>query len=255
MMKPPHNKNNIEIIYSRLHKNFHGDKKLFIKEKLKTPDKDYSLIKFILGKGNRYRALISAGIHGDEPGGVETVCKFLENNCFNAFANEWELTFLPCLNPFGYEYGTRENHDDKDLNRLFKHNSPPFEVMFAMSVFDKYYDLTIELHEDFSTPGFYLYQNGTNDDCLGTSILQAVKNVMPLNLSLEIDGYEAKEGIINPKNDCESMDWWPMALYSLAKGTRRCLTLETATKYSMTKRVEAHLLAIDTALKFFSRDN
>lgn len=176
-------KNDIEKIYSRLRKNFHGENKLFIDRKLKTPEKNYSLIKFILGKGNRRKALISAGIHGDEPSGIEAICSFLENNRFNTFAKGWELTFLPCLNPFGYEYGTRENHKGKDLNRLFKHNSPPPEVMFAMAVFDKSYDLTIELHEDFMTPGYYLYQKGTQpeDDCLGSNILQAIKNIMPRN--------------------------------------------------------------------------
>jgi predicted deacylase len=31
-------------------------------------------VKFVLGEGNQRKALISAGIHGDEPSGVETIC-------------------------------------------------------------------------------------------------------------------------------------------------------------------------------------
>ena len=38
----------------------------------------YPLIKIVLGKGNSLRALISAGIHGDEPGGIESILKFLK---------------------------------------------------------------------------------------------------------------------------------------------------------------------------------
>lgn len=249
--------NDIGIIYSRLHKYFHERNISFTDQKLETPRKNYSLIKFVLGEGNRRKALISAGIHGDEPSGTETICSFLENNRFHTYATEWELTFLPCLNPYGYEYGIRENHEGNDLNRLFKHNSPPPEVSFAMSVFDKSYDLTIELHEDFMSPGYYLYQKGTRaeDDCLGPHILQDVKNIMPINLSEEIDGYSANKGVVIPENDLEAMDWWPMALYSLSKGTRRALTLESATKFSMEKRVEAHLLAIDGGLAFFSGGN
>jgi len=218
---------------------------------MQTPE--HSLVKFVLGKGNRLKAMISAGIHGDEPSGVEAICSFLENNRFDNFSDEWELTFLPCLNPYGYEHGLRENHEGKDLNRLFKHESPPTEVRFAKSIFDSSYDLTIELHEDFMTPGYYLYQKGTHaeDDLLGKKILQAVKNIMPINLNGEIDGCSAQGGIIVQGN--EPMDWWPMALYSLSKGTRRCLTLETATKLSMDARIEAHLVAIDTALNYFSR--
>ena len=246
-------KNDIEIIYSRLRKHLPGENEFAINHLMETPK--YSLVKFVLGGGNRLKALISAGIHGDEPSGVEAICSFLENNRFENFADVWELTFLPCLNPYGYEYGSRENHEGKDLNRLFKNDSPPQEVKFAKSSFDKYYDLTIELHEDFMTPGYYLYQKGrrAEDDSLGEKILQDVKNIMPINLNGEIDGCSAQEGIMVPENDFKSMDWWPMALYSLFKGTRRCLTLETATKFSMDVRIEAHLVAIDTALNYFSR--
>ena len=244
-------KNDIEIIYSRLRQHLHGGNGFAINHFMQTPE--HSLVKFVLGKGNRLKAMISAGIHGDEPSGVEAICSFLENNRFDNFSDEWELTFLPCLNPYGYEHGLREKHEGKDLNRLFKHESPPTEVRFAKSIFDSSYDLTIELHEDFMTPGYYLYQKGTHaeDDLLGKKILQAVKNIMPINLNGEIDGCSAQGGIIVQGN--EPMDWWPMALYSLSKGTRRCLTLETATKLSMDARIEAHLVAIDTALNYFSR--
>ena len=157
-------KSKIELIYSRLRKQFQSNNVFSIEEKLATPDKNYSLIKFVLGKGNRQKALISAGIHGDEPGGVEAICSFLENNRFEKYSDKWELTFLPCLNPYGYDYGSRENHEGKDLNRLFRHDSPPSEVIFAKSIFDQDYDLTIELHEDFVTPGYYLYQKGTHPE-------------------------------------------------------------------------------------------
>ena len=248
-------KNDIEIIYSRLRKHLPGENGFATNLLMETPEKKYSLVKFILGEGNRRKAMISAGIHGDEPSGVEVICSFLQNNRFENFADVWELTFLPCLNPYGFEIGSRENYEGKDLNRLFKHDSPPQEVKFAKSIFDSSYDLTIELHEDFMTPGYYLYQMGTHpeDDLLGKKILQTVTNIMPINLNDEIDGCSAQGGIIVQENDFKSMDWWPMAFYSLSKGTRRCLTLETATRFSMDVRVEAHLVAIDTALNYFSR--
>ena len=44
----------------------------------KTSNGIYPLIKIVIGKDNPRRALISGGIHGDEPGGVETIVKFLE---------------------------------------------------------------------------------------------------------------------------------------------------------------------------------
>ena len=47
------------------------------------------------------------------------------------------------------------------------------------------------------------------------------------------------------------MDWWPMALYGLSKGTKMCLTLETSSLFDMEIRISAHLTAIKTAFKHF----
>lgn len=41
---------------------------------------------------------------------------------------------LPCINPWGYEYGTRENGEGHDLNREFNSSHPPQEVLFVQSV-------------------------------------------------------------------------------------------------------------------------
>ena len=92
------------------------------------------LIKIVLGKENPRRALISAGIHGDEPGGVETIVKFLQESRYLDYHDEWEITLLPCINQFGYEFGIRENHQGKDLNRFFKEDLPPLEVGFVQSI-------------------------------------------------------------------------------------------------------------------------
>jgi murein peptide amidase A len=123
----------VELIFSRIRKKLKktGFAKTLL---LNTPDKKYSLVKFVLGEGNQRKALISAGVHGDEPSGVETICALLENNRFESFLEEWELTFLPCINPYGYEYSTRENQDGKDLNRLFKNMDPPVEVAFVKTI-------------------------------------------------------------------------------------------------------------------------
>jgi len=50
------------------------------------------------------------------------------------FLDEWEITLFPCINPFGYEFGIRENHQGKDLNRLFKADLSPLEVISAQLI-------------------------------------------------------------------------------------------------------------------------
>jgi murein peptide amidase A len=214
----------------------------------------YPLIKLVLGKGNPRRVLISAGIHGDEPAGVETILSFLENNHYSSYINNWEITLLPCINPYGYEFGTRKNHDEKDLNRLFKEVQPETEVSFAQTVLSKPFELTIDLHEDNESSGYYLYQKGIDlkDDKVGFEIIDAIKNIMPINMDDEIYETSADNGVIGKAIDMYKMDWWPMALYGLSKGVERCLTLETASQFDMEIRVDAHLTAIKTALNYFS---
>jgi len=217
---------------------------------LDTPNKNYPLIKIVVGKGNLRRILISAGIHGDEPGGVETILKFFEKNYHHKYADTYEFTILPCINPHGYEYGTRENHQKQDLNRLFKSEKPPEEVEFAQSILNSKFELTLELHEDNESHGYYLYQKERNQkyEKLGLNILQSIKEIIPINLNNEIDGSKAKRGIINNNQDLANMDWWPMALYGFIKGAEISLTLEAPSQFKISRRVEAHLTAITTAL-------
>ena len=220
---------------------------------LRTPYKTYPLIKIVTGNGNFRRALISAGMHGDEPAGIEAILKFLENKSYDIYKKTWEITFLPCINPYGYEFGTRENHQRKDLNRLFKIEKPPLEVLFAQSILDSKFDLTLELHEDNESSGYYLYQKerNPNNQHLGVEILKSIEKIMPINTDNEIDGSTALDGIINNDLDLSKMDWWPMALYGISRGAQISLTLEAATQYELSSRVEAHLLGIKTALEKF----
>ena len=213
----------------------------------------YPLIKIVLGKGNSLRALISAGIHGDEPGGIESIINFLKNSKYLDYINEWEITLLPCINPYGYEFGTRTNHQGKDLNRLFKLKNPPEEVVFAQSILETDFKLIIDLHEDNESHGYYLYQTGLSKtfEKIGLEILNSLEGIMPINLETEIAGSQADQGIIGKELEILSMDWWPMALYGLSKGTQMCLTLETSSLFDMETRVHAHLTAIKTAFKHF----
>ncbi|MFQ5444535.1 MAG: M14 family metallocarboxypeptidase [Nitrospinales bacterium] len=210
----------------------------------------YPFQKIVIGKGNRRKALISAGIHGDEPAGVETLCAFLEQNHYIHHLPDWEITLLPCLNPFGYEYGTRNNHDDMDLNRLFKSTHFPSELIAIQGVLQEPFDLSLELHEDCDSSGFYLYQKERErpDSEIGRLVLEEVKKIMPINMANEIESQPAFQGLIHRLPHPEEMDWWPMSLFSIVRGVRCCLTLETSSGFPLETRIMTHLAAMRTAL-------
>ncbi|MFQ5483093.1 MAG: M14 family metallocarboxypeptidase, partial [Nitrospinaceae bacterium] len=178
---------------------------------LKTPTGQYPLVRTILGEGNQKRVLITAGIHGDEPAGVETILHLIETRALEPFLEDWEITLAPCINPTGFEAGTRENHLGQDLNRLFKTAAPPLEVTTVQSLFIHPFHLDVELHEDVDASGFYLYQKERNNPIsdLGRKVLAAVSSLVPLNPAPEIEGMPAEDGLISRLSDPEEMDWWP----------------------------------------------
>ena len=214
-------------------------------------DNTYPFPKITLGGKSLRRVLISAGIHGDEPASVETICKFLETEKYRAYLEKWEITILPCVNPYGFENNTRENYSKKDLNRSFKEFSPPIEIQLVKSVIKpSHFDLTLELHEDIDSHGYYLFQKSNMPNGLeyGTQIINSVKKIIPINLHKTIDDLSAEKGIIHRIKSINEMEWWPMAGYSLAMNCGHCFTLETPTKLPLSTRVDAHLEALDSAL-------
>lgn len=213
--------------------------------------KEHPLIQVVIGKGNPHRILISGGIHGDEPAGVETICAFLENKLYKNFIKNWEFTLLPCINPTGFETGTRNNRDDIDLNRMFREAKVPREVEFVKSVLEQPYDLDLELHEDVDSPGYYLYQkdHGPVLSSLGRDILNEVAAIHPINPAEDIEGIEADRGLLSRLSEPDEMEWWPMAIYAFKQGCSRVFTLETSPALPMDIRVKAHLKAIQAALE------
>jgi murein peptide amidase A len=238
-------------LVKRLSKTRDNTVQIFTLDYIKYSNNKYPFQKIILGVHNPRRVLISAGIHGDEPAGIETICSFLENSRYKKHLDQWEITILPCINPYGFENDTRENHESKDLNRLFKVHNPPLEVKLAKSIIEpSYFDMTIELHEDCDSHGYYLFQksNTPNGLEIGVKIIEALKEVISINSDKTIENMPAEKGIIHRIKDINQMEWWPMAGYSLSMKAVHCLTLETPTMQLMGTRVQAHLLAIDQAL-------
>ena len=246
---------NFDDIVTRLKASLNPVGELTLVDTLPAGKREYPLIKIVLGKGNPRRILISGGIHGDEPAGVETLCAFLENKLYENFLEDWEFTLLPCINPSGFELGTRNNRDDIDLNRMFRETAVPLEVDFVKTVLDRPYDLDLELHEDIDSPGYYLYQKDQSSELssLGRAILDRVKSVHPLNLAEEIEEMPADRGLLGRLSEPDEMEWWPMALYAYTRGCSHVFTLETSPGLPMNVRVKAHLMAIQTALQWMDR--
>jgi protein MpaA len=222
-----------------------------------TGSRSYALLTAVLGAGKPRKALITAGLHGDEPAGVEALCAFFERRLYQSWVHRWELTVLPCVNPWGYEHHRRTNQDGRDLNREFKSEHPPAEVRFVQSLDFGRYELSLDLHDDVDSSGYYLYQTIDSDEEARASdfILARVNRVMPINRDSEIEGRPVHHGVIRRPCAPSDMDWWPLAVYARQHGVKHNFTLEAGTASSIQVQIDAHLAAIDAALEYCSTNH
>ena len=199
------------------------------------------------------RVYLSAGIHGDEPAPPQALLSLLEHGLFGGDCG-WFV--CPVLNPGGLARGTRENPDGRDLNRDYRSRSSA-EVRAHVAWLDRQpaFDLTLCLHEDWETPGFYLYElNPDHRPSLAEPIVEAVRGVCPIDRSPTIDGRPASGGIIRPDGDPAKRERWPEAIYLRAHHTRLGYTLETPSSRPLAQRIAAHRAAVTAALDRFRRD-
>jgi protein MpaA len=211
-------------------------------------------------QGDKKNICITAGIHGDEPAGVEALLAIIESGDFlERHLESFDFMIFPCVNPAGYEDHKRENPDGVDLNRQFNHTVPPPEVTYIKEMTREVpFSLHIDFHEDIDAPGFYLYEV-VQDGALpfGEKIIDAVSGKYPINLQGTIEGRKAINGIIRSEEQnlssgfqeiLESDSNWPMVFYFYSKGTSHAFTFETPVHLNMKERIEIHKMAFSSAL-------
>lgn len=195
------------------------------------------------------RLYISAGIHGDEPAGPLAALRLLQENCW---PTNVELFFLPCLNPTGFVLNSRENDGRKDLNRDYRHLETE-EVSAHIRWLERQpgFDVAFCLHEDWESQGFYVYElNPDHRPSLAGRMVEAVARVCPIDLSPEIEGRDAKGGIINPNLNPASRPQWPEAFWLIQNKTRQSYTLEAPSDFPLPVRVNALVAGVNAAINF-----
>ncbi|OAM89546.1 M14 family metallocarboxypeptidase [Termitidicoccus mucosus] len=193
---------------------------------------------------------LSAGIHGDEPAGTLALGALMERRWFDG-AIAWHV--LPLLNPSGMAAGTRESREGIDLNRDYLAAADPGTRAHRawLRAEGWRYDLTLALHEDWESRGFYLYELGDNAGrCFGPEIVRDVEAVIAIDRAAQIDGYPASDGqVFPPEDNPEIRDRWPEQLYLREHHTRLALTLETPSAFPLAERIAAHIRAVDAVMR------
>ncbi len=189
-------------------------------------------------------ALVMAGTHGDEPAGVEAALQFIESA--SASPSPFRVVVLPCTNPQGYVGETRGNEAGVDLNWVYDRLDLPEIRAIRDVVAGVRYRFVVDLHEDWESPGYYVYELRRNAPYIGDGVSNRVARVCPINPAPIIEGDRAVAGVIHPTpytaRRASRGHGVPVALYE--RHTDHLLTLESPTPAPLQTRVDGHLAAL-----------
>ncbi len=196
---------------------------------------------------------LAAGIHGDEPAGPLALQRLLSEKYFG---DEYGWLIFPALNPGGLTAKTRESPLGIDVNRDYrdpKSAEAKQHLAFLQSEIADgrpRYALSILLHEDWETKGYYMYElNREPANLFGRKILAAVEPICGVDHSPVIEGMAADHGLITrPLTDFADRPLWPEALWLILHRTDHNMTLEAPSAKAMEPRVAAHCAAVRVAM-------
>ncbi len=206
---------------------------------------------------------VSAGIHGDEPAGVECAVRLIEQladtthqNFFRLLLKEFNWIISPCDNPYGYEHDTRKNALGNDLNRMFETPNQCPETKFITESLLRTQThpktkitLALDLHEDTDSTGFYLWERrASTSSPIGNAIVKHIENICPINREPMIENHRNDNGVITLL-DTVTTKGWTRGRYLAEQIQTRCLILETPTLLDLETRIKVHMTAIETAVK------
>lgn len=193
--------------------------------------------------------LITGGMHGDEPAGVEAVLQFLARDN-TALLKNFSFLVIPCINPYGYVHNTRETFGDIDINRAFETEDVAEVAIVKKALGQTQFSLAIDFHEDYDATGFYLYEGKRDEKYIGPKLATAAKAIGPIDL--EDPGEDAPdlaEGVYKVATAWGTQGLTP---YLLHFHSEHVIISETPTVWHLEQRAALHLTILDTALDILS---
>jgi hypothetical protein len=262
-VKPPEHRN-LYNYENRLQKAVAASNHL-IMERIKRvdyPDFQASLcrIHFQAIQSPRYRVLISAAIHGNEPASAEAAVRFVEDltGSPEKYSN-LAIDIVPIVNPWGWVHDIRYNQAGIDINRDFATFNAQESNIIKQFLQNTSYDLMMDLHEDPTAQGFYLYQYGLTDKSVCEKIVASIKDLgYPIEQDVRMIILKTENGII----DAPLWGLWYMRLtgqlsitnYYRLNNSRSVFTVETPTSLLWEDRLKMQKTAVTMLLDLMLGD-
>lgn len=210
--------------------------------------------------GLKYKVLLTGGIHGDEPVGVEIMVQMIETLAENPqkYQNMY-FDIVPIVNPWGWSHDIRFDRDGRDVNRDFASFTSQEAVIMKEFTAGKKYDLMVDHHEYIDGAGFFMYQLANPSQSASREVIKAVRDQgYPVEQDVTMIILKAEDGLIDAP-------MWTLKFVRLVK--RLSMTnyfrlnnndvvylIETPTSLSWQGRLTMHKTALDILLNSLSSD-
>lgn len=209
------------------------------------------------------RIHLTAGVHGDEPAAPWALLSLVADGLLDP---RFAYRAWPCLNPTGYERGTRENAEGQDVNRGFSRGGTTPESRALLTANrDRRFALAIDLHEDFEAHGSYVFEPlrpGASPRYAGPVVRALDDAGLPVqqleegfDLGAPADArldelYRLQRGtvLVDYEAELRAFTGLPIAMALLYRGTPASLTIETPCARPWEERIAAQRVAVTAAL-------
>jgi len=206
---------------------------------------------------------VTAGMHGDEPATPWALLSMVRDGLLDS---RFAYRLWPCVNPSGYEAGTRTNAEGQDVNRGFSRGgtTPEARAIFTANR-DRRFVLALDLHEDFEADGSYVYEllRAGAAPRFSASIVAALDDAgLPVQTFTDdfdlgapagfnaADVYRLVRGaaLVDYEAELRAFPGLPSSLALMYRGTPAALTFESPRPRPWDERIAAHRVAVTTAL-------
>lgn len=192
------------------------------------------------------RVLITAAIHGNEKAGPLGLFSYVVRN---KFPNDLSVVLIPIINRYGFDNNVRNNEQDRDLNRAFNKDLKNDSTDSLEKIVQKLDpDLVLNLHEDSTHKGCYIYIGYEDQQEDAELILRNASRYMMIERGDTVFKDKCENGIIlSNVHDGRPKTQQTFETF-LTNNNIPYFTFETSQSFSLRRRAAAQLAAIDSIL-------
>jgi len=213
----------------------------------------YNMYEVYINNTAHEEVLIFSGVHGNEPAGVLSSIKLIENISKIDRYKKYNFRIVPVVNPWGYEYSSRYNADGIDINRDFSNEQT---LSQEANILIQHYKtiqpkIVIDLHEtNYNGENYYFVYNNQMESLMRDFVTSNPSDYKFEN-NMKYSIYKTENGIIKISEFIVSIvrmaDRCALSNFFIQK-TKNVVVTESSSKYQMEKRISFHLDSIQHIL-------